>query len=135
MASKGLRDAARVVRHSRCVGQRYAGHQKRPGTPHDALPLIASSRTAFVFAAAASAPLLQRPRAFENATHEVLRGAELQDPAQIPCSQSQIPSTRVGLRLPACYRKDSDNLASAALALGFRDSPRSLIHVLHQRFA
>jgi len=51
-------------------------------TPQNALPLSASSRTAFVFAAAASAPLLQRPRALENATHEarggigVISGAE-----------------------------------------------------------
>jgi hypothetical protein len=52
--------------------------------PQNALPLTASCRTAFVFATAASAPLLQRPRALENATHEVLCGAELQDPAQIP---------------------------------------------------
>jgi hypothetical protein len=39
----------------------------------NALPLIASSRTAFVFAAAASAPLLQRPRAIENAARGVAR--------------------------------------------------------------
>jgi hypothetical protein len=42
---------------------------------------------------------------------------------------------KVGLRLPACYRKDNDILASGAAPLGFQGSPRSSIHMLHQRFA
>jgi len=109
-----------------------------PERRENSLPLTASSRTAFVFAAAASAPPLQRPRALENATHEardVRRRWTSRIQCKIPCSPCQISSTRVGLRLPACYRKDNDNLASGATPLGFQGGPRSSIHLLHQRFA
>ncbi|KLU25310.1 hypothetical protein EOS_15015 [Caballeronia mineralivorans PML1(12)] len=86
MASKGLRDAARVVRRARYVG--------------NALPLIASSRTAFVFAAAASAPLLQRPRAIENATRGALRGANQQDPTLTGPNSQHVGRAAIAGMLP-----------------------------------
>jgi hypothetical protein len=58
-----------------------------------------------------------------------------QDPAQIPRSHGRIPSTWVGLRLPACYRTVDDILASGAAPSAFQGCPRSSIHLLHQRFA
>ncbi|KQR76334.1 hypothetical protein ASG35_14740 [Burkholderia sp. Leaf177] len=98
--------------------------------------LIASSRTAFVFAWPLPVPRSCNARAQnEPAALEALNGADEADPSANSRSQDPISSMWVGLRLPACYRTVSDNLAPGAWLLAFQGCPRSSDHLLHQRFA